>query len=255
MSRWRKSCYLIYCGWRGWCGKLTIALLLVVGHARVSPAVWSILGCVFHTQPGSLALTVFFAYLFQCTSIFFVSANRGGIWLGRPDASFFGIWGVANMLLVLGLNLVAAVVAPLVMFLTARVTNQLIDKADQARSAAFYARVLHCAPSLDVPGMTEFRLSAACVLGLMPEAGIKRLLGSPLPDPAQAAGIPRAELYLRVANALEYHRRALEAGAIELSEPRDRDWGDRVAYALDPDGHVLAFAEKQVANLADAGPE
>lgn len=130
-------------------------------------------------------------------------------------------------------------------------THIILYVADQARSAAFYARVLHCAPSLDVPGMTEFRLSAACVLGLMPEAGIKRLLGSRLPDPAQGAGIPRAELYLRVANALEYHRRALEAGAIELSEPRDRDWGDRVAYALDPDGHVLAFAEKQVANFSE----
>lgn len=50
------------------------------------------------------------------------------MWLSDPDFSFFGIWGVANMLLVLGLNLVAAVVAPLVIFLTARVTNQLIDK-------------------------------------------------------------------------------------------------------------------------------
>ncbi|QLQ08683.1 MAG: glyoxalase [Anaerolineae bacterium] len=136
------------------------------------------------------------------------------------------------------------------MFLTAR--DKPIDRQSRPGPQRGVLRP-HCAPSLDVPGMTEFRLSAACVLGLMPEAGIKRLLGSRLPDPAQAAGI-RAELYLRVANALEYHRRALEAGAIELSEPRDRDWGDRVAYA-GPDGHVLAFAEKQVANLADTGPE
>jgi uncharacterized glyoxalase superfamily protein PhnB len=78
----------------------------------------------------------------------------------------------------------------------------------------------------------------------MPEAGIKRLLGEKLPDPAQAAGIPRSELYLRVTNPLEYHRRAIEAGAIELSELKDRDWGDRAAYSLDPDGHVLAFAEQ-----------
>jgi uncharacterized protein len=113
---------------------------------------------------------------------------------------------------------------------------------DQARSTDFYARVLACAPSLNVPGMTEFTLSANCVLGLMPEAGIKRLLGERLPDPAQATGIPRAELYLRAADALAYHQRALDAGAVELSGPVDRDWGDRVAYSLDPDGHVLAFA-------------
>lgn len=114
---------------------------------------------------------------------------------------------------------------------------------DQARSADFYARVLACAPSLNVPGMTEFTLSPNCVLGLMPVAGIKRLLGGELPDPAQAAGIPRAELYLRVTDPLAYHQRALDAGATELSGLADRDWGDRAAYSLHPDGHVLAFAE------------
>ena len=114
---------------------------------------------------------------------------------------------------------------------------------DQARSAEFYSRVFDCQPTLNVPGMTEFPLSETCVLGLMPEAGIKRLLGDSLPDPAQANGIPRAEIYLRVENASAFHRRALEAGAAELSEMKDRDWGDRVAYSLDPDGHVLAFAD------------
>ena len=114
---------------------------------------------------------------------------------------------------------------------------------DQARSAEVYSRVFDCQPTLNVPGMTEFPLSETCVLGLMPEAGIKRLLGDSLPDPAQANGIPRAEIYLRVENASAFHRRALEAGAAELSEMKDRDWGDRVAYSLDPDGHVLAFAD------------
>src|ERR1043166_4501095 len=68
--------------------------------------------------------------------------------------------------------------------------------ADQKRSAAFYSRVLDLPPELDVPGMTEFRLGEGAILGLMPAAGIKRLLGERLPDPNAAAGIPRAELYL-----------------------------------------------------------
>lgn len=123
-------------------------------------------------------------------------------------------------------------------------THIILYVKDQTRSAEFYSRVLNCEPSLDVPGMTEFILSETCVLGLMPEAGIKRLLGEKLPDPAQAAGIPRAELYLCVANPLEYHLRAISAGAAELSELQDRDWGDRAAYSLDHNGHVLAFAEK-----------
>ena len=113
---------------------------------------------------------------------------------------------------------------------------------DQARSTSFYARVFGAAPTLDVPGMTEFALSKACVLGLMPQAGIRRLLGDKLPDRPFQPGTPRAELYLIVEDPEAFHRRALEAGAVELSGLELRDWGHRVAYALDPDGHVLAFA-------------
>ncbi|MBK7859658.1 MAG: glyoxalase [Archangiaceae bacterium] len=114
--------------------------------------------------------------------------------------------------------------------------------ADQARSTAFYAAVLARKPRLDVLGMTEFQLERGSILGLMPEAGIKRLLGAALPAPASARGVPRAELYLKVPGAAAFHDRALAAGAIELSPPLLRDWGDFVAYSLDPDGHVLAFA-------------
>ncbi len=115
--------------------------------------------------------------------------------------------------------------------------------SDQSQSTDFYAQVLAQPPTLCVPGMTEFTLSAKCVLGLMPETGIKRLLGEKLPDPSGGAGIPRAELYLVVDDPQEYHRRALDLGATELSGLELRDWGDRVAYSLDPDGHVLAFAQ------------
>jgi len=116
--------------------------------------------------------------------------------------------------------------------------------ADQERSSKFYSQVFACEPTLNVPGMTEFALTPTSVLGLMPEAGIKRLLGNALPDLASAHGIPRAELYLRVADAAAYHQRALSAGAKELSAMALRSWGDRAAYSLDPDGHVIAFAEK-----------
>ena len=90
--------------------------------------------------------------------------------------------------------------------------------------------------------MTEFRLDESVVLGLMPESGIRRLLGSAIPDPAAASGIPRSELYLRVAEPERYHERAIRAGARELSAIALRDWGDVAGYVADPDGHVLAFA-------------
>ena len=115
---------------------------------------------------------------------------------------------------------------------------------DQVRSTAFYSHVLGCQPALNVPGMTEFNLSENSILGLMPEEGIKRLLGDKLPDPARGKGVPRSEIYLLVSNPREYHQRAIEAGAVELSGLENRDWGQRAAYSLDPDGHILAFAEK-----------
>jgi catechol 2,3-dioxygenase-like lactoylglutathione lyase family enzyme len=113
---------------------------------------------------------------------------------------------------------------------------------DQAVSRDFYARVLGTTPSLDVPGMTELELGSGSVLGLMPEAGITRLLGSGI-DPAALRGAGRAELYLVVEDPGAYHARAIAAGAQELSPLLPRDWGHRAAYSLDLDGHVLAFAE------------
>lgn len=120
----------------------------------------------------------------------------------------------------------------------------ILYAADQERSAAFYKATLDSAPRLHVPGMTEFALPGGGVLGIMPVAGIRRLLGDALPDPARADGIPRAELYLLLDDPVPYHVRALAAGARELSAFARRDWGHSAAYSLDPDGHVLAFASK-----------
>ena len=110
---------------------------------------------------------------------------------------------------------------------------------DQAAAAAFYGAVLGVRPTLDVPGMTEFPLPGGAALGLMPEAGIQRLL--PIEVTPRAS---RAELYLRVADPAAVHARALAAGAEELSPLLDRDWGERVAYSRAPEGTILAFAAR-----------
>ena len=114
---------------------------------------------------------------------------------------------------------------------------------DQRAAAAFYASVLGLAPTLDVPGMTEFRLSDGATLGLMPEAGIARLLHGAV-QPGAHPGAVRAELYLIVDDPAEHHRRALAAGARELSPLLPRAWGDLAAYSLAPEGTVLAFAAR-----------
>jgi predicted enzyme related to lactoylglutathione lyase len=118
--------------------------------------------------------------------------------------------------------------------------------SDLSVATEFYTQVLKIEPRLNVPGMTEFVLDQGAILGLMPEEGIKKLLGEGLPDPAAACGVPRAELYLRVKKPSAYLQRAVQAGGSELSPMQLRDWGDTVGYSLDLDGHVLAFSSLEV---------
>lgn len=113
---------------------------------------------------------------------------------------------------------------------------------DQAASRRFYGEVLRVSPSLDVPGMTEFPLSEGAVLGLMPVAGVRRLLGSALPGLPDLSAAPRTEVYLQVEDPAACHLRALAAGGREVGPLSLRSWGHEAAYSLDPDGHLLAFA-------------
>lgn len=119
----------------------------------------------------------------------------------------------------------------------------IIYVADQKRSRDFYEKVLGKAPRLDAPGMTEFDVAEGASLGIMPEAGISRILGGRTKNPASGSGIPRCEVYFRLHGSDAYFSRFCEAGGKTVSEFERRSWGERVAYGSDPDGHIVAFAE------------
>ncbi len=112
----------------------------------------------------------------------------------------------------------------------------------QAASRDFYRSLLGAEPVLDVPGMTEFDLGT-CKLGLMPEDGIARIITPALPHPGQGNGLPRCELYLLLDALGPAIDRAYQASATVVAAATDMDWGHRVAYFADPDGHVIALAE------------
>ncbi len=117
--------------------------------------------------------------------------------------------------------------------------------ADRQRSKKFYETILGSNPILDVPGMTEFEIPATnMLLGLMPEDGIAKILLDKTIHPAKGNGIPRCELYLLVADPDEKLEKAVKAGAKEISKGEMRSWGDYVAYVMDPDGNIIAFAKK-----------
>ena len=117
--------------------------------------------------------------------------------------------------------------------------------SDQRRSANFYKEVLGIEPILDVAGITEFELREGVILAVMPvESAAKLIGGQHFADSGSGQKAPKAELYLVVDDPGSHHRRALDQGSPELSPMQLRDWGHRAAYSMDPDGHVLAFAEK-----------
>lgn len=115
---------------------------------------------------------------------------------------------------------------------------------DQETSSKFYQNIFRKSHDLNVPGMTEFNLSENCKLGLMPNKGIAKILADKTPHPDSGNGIPRCELYLWVENIQLEFENATKSGAKLISPIIDRDWGDRVCYFSDPDGHIIAFAEK-----------
>lgn len=115
---------------------------------------------------------------------------------------------------------------------------------DQQKSCEFYQKIFRKKADLNVPGMTEFILADNFKLGLMPNKGIAKILANKTPHPDLGNGIPRCELYFYVDNIDSEFDHALNNGAKFISPVENRDWGDRVCYFADLDGHIIAFAEK-----------
>ena len=129
-------------------------------------------------------------------------------------------------------------------------TEIIFYVANQEESYVFYKMLLGREAELHVPGMTEFRLNTDLKFGIMPNKGIANILLPHTPHPQLGYGIPRCELYLSVENCDDWYQHAIDCGAKSISPPQDRNWGDRVAYCADPDGHILAFAQKDPGKTA-----
>lgn len=115
--------------------------------------------------------------------------------------------------------------------------------SNQEASHLFYTKLFRTEASLHVPGMTEFTISPTVKIGLMPNQGIAKILTPITQHPNKGNGIPRCELYLRVNDILLEFDNAMLIGATLVSPILDRDWGDKVCYFADPDGHIIAFAK------------
>ncbi len=125
-----------------------------------------------------------------------------------------------------------------------KIVQIILYVKDQEVSSKFYQNIFRRSPDLHVAGMTEFIIAANCKIGIMPNKGIVKILGDKTPHPDNGNGIPRCELYFYVDNIQHEFENAVKIGAKLISPIIDRDWGDKVCYFSDPDGHIIAFAEK-----------
>lgn len=120
----------------------------------------------------------------------------------------------------------------------------IIYVKDQNLSTQFYRSLLNLEPTLNVPGMTEFKLGKNFKFGIMPENGIAKIIEEKTQHPANGNSIPRCELYFEMEDLQPYYHRAIELGAVLVSDTAYRDWGHKVCYFSDPDGHIIGFAEE-----------
>jgi lactoylglutathione lyase len=121
-------------------------------------------------------------------------------------------------------------------------THTILYVTDQEVSTEFYEELLQMQPHLNVPGMTEFKITENFILGLMPEESIAKVICPVLAHPQTAHGIPRCELYFYVSDLEGEYSRLQEHKIVSPLEKRN--WGDTTFYIADPDGHIIALAKR-----------
>ena len=113
------------------------------------------------------------------------------------------------------------------------------------KTKTFYELLFNIRPIIDEPGMCEFKLLDGSTLGIMPSTSLSKLFGKSFEKQKKTRSLPSAEFYFIVDDPLLCHQRALQLGSTEIREFSEMDWGDKAAYSLNHDGHILAFAERK----------
>lgn len=108
-------------------------------------------------------------------------------------------------------------------------------------SKLFYTTVLDQSPILDAPELVEFQLMRNFKLGLVPLKGIVHTLNLAVRHRPEGC-MPACEICLKHEDP-EGCLVLFEAAGGKLIQPlKTMDWGEEVAYGLDPDGHMIAFS-------------
>lgn len=123
-------------------------------------------------------------------------------------------------------------------------THFIIYVENISKTKVFYELLFNITPIIDEPGMCEYKLPDGSLLGIMPNTSLEKLFGKNFEKQKNKKALPQTELYFLVDDALNFHNRAIQLGASEIRAFSQMDWGENVAYSINHDGHILAFAEK-----------
>jgi predicted enzyme related to lactoylglutathione lyase len=117
--------------------------------------------------------------------------------------------------------------------------------SDLARALDFYERALGWPrnDTIDYTNYVELLAPDGGALGLFERDCFGELVGA---EPADVPDdrIAPTYLYLRVDDAEATAARVEEAGGRSLGPLSPRSWGERAAWFADPDGNVLAVADR-----------
>jgi len=119
-----------------------------------------------------------------------------------------------------------------------RLDYVILYVGDLERSIVFYRDVVGLALKLSGSGYAEF-VTEGTKFGLYERSGLPELIGR-----VAGADGPSGEVAFLVEDVDAEAERIRGASATILSGPVDRPWGHRTLHVLDPDGHVVEFAQE-----------
>ena len=125
--------------------------------------------------------------------------------------------------------------------MTADLALVILAVPDLPASRAFYDRAFGWTATVETPVYVEYTLASGMRVGIYEREGFGRNTGA-VPEAIPHGALAPVELYVAVDDVGAALERVLAAGGRLLDPAAERDWGDVVAYAADPDGTVLALA-------------
>ena len=117
--------------------------------------------------------------------------------------------------------------------------------SDLRRSLDFYEQAFDWPRNerIDYDNYVELHPSDGGTLGLYDREGYADMVGAAVAEPAPGRVSP-AYVYVRVEDARAAADRIAAAGGRSLSPLSPHSWGETAAWFADPDGNVIAVAER-----------